>query len=73
MHGNLDEWCNDWYAYYSGAETNPAGPATGAFRVVRGGNWFNVAPDCRSAYRKFLKPELSGSYRIGFRPVWSVD
>ncbi len=52
MLGNVQEWCSDWYGEYSGDfEIDPAGSATGALRVVRGGSWINFARYCRSAYR----------------------
>lgn len=52
MHGNLAEWCWDWYANYpAGPETDPTGPATGTHRVRRGGGWNADAEQCRSANR----------------------
>ncbi len=71
MHGNVWEWCQDWYGNYdAGASTDPAGPASGACRVLRGGAWTYVAGDCRSAYRGNSVPEGSG-WVSGFRVVVS--
>ncbi len=72
MHGNLNEWCNDWFAAYGGAATNPVGPQSGTVRVIRGGLWLNDAQYCRSAYRGVSPPALP-NFLIGLRPVRSTD
>ncbi len=69
MHGNVREWCNDRYGYYSsGAQTNPKGAESGSSRVFRGGSWNTDASYCRSAYRNHHTH--SHNY-IGFRLVSS--
>jgi formylglycine-generating enzyme required for sulfatase activity len=67
MHGNVWEWCSDWYgAYGAGAQTNPTGPSTGTDCVLRGGCWFNSAQYCRSADRLQTGPGY-GNVEVGFR------
>ena len=58
MSGNVLEWCYDWYADYSSSlQTNPKGPSTGSYRVLRGGSWFNDARNCRVACRGYSSPD----------------
>ena len=57
MHGNVWEWCQDSYGSYpSAAEVDPQGPSAGSSRVIRGGNFYFVAPYTRSAYRYSYAP-----------------
>lgn len=71
MAGNLKEWCRDWYgaSYYAvSAKNNPNGPASGSFRVLRGGGYDSVALDIRSAKREYADPKLN-SGQVGLRIV----
>jgi formylglycine-generating enzyme required for sulfatase activity len=72
MHGNVHEWCQDWYgSYASGPVIDPQGPDNGAYRVIRGGSWRSVAHRCRSAYRNYSSPGNRG-INLGFRLARSV-
>ncbi|MFO0819464.1 MAG: SUMF1/EgtB/PvdO family nonheme iron enzyme [Pirellulales bacterium] len=69
MHGNVSEWCSDWYDRYIppvSLAVDPTGPATGSFRSLRGGSWFDRAGSCRSADRTGNGAMNRGNY-LGFR------
>jgi formylglycine-generating enzyme required for sulfatase activity len=67
LHGNLWEWCLDWYGNYrGGGVTNPSGPSSGSVRVARGGGCGVYASDVRSAFRLMLSPDYCDS-NVGFR------
>ena len=66
MHGNVLEWCEDWFAKTDAKAIDPKGPPSGSFRVLRGGCWFFYARDCRSAYRLKRDPGIRNCI-FGFR------
>ncbi len=71
MHGNLWEWCGDYFdeKWYAASTLNdPSGPVAGSDRLLRGGYWTNDASHCRSAYRRSNTPSSRSSFQ-GFRCV----
>ncbi len=66
MHGNVGEWCSDWWDSKLAGGRDPAGASSGAGRVHRGGAWTSLAVNCRSAYRLDSSPDFR-SYDLGFR------
>ena len=76
MSGNVSEWCQDWFddTYYAvSPPTNPTGPTTGTYRLLRGGDWLNFgvdppSADCRGSQRKSNYP-FGVYYTFGFRVV----
>ena len=72
MHGNVYEWCSDWYGTYpTAAQTNPTGAATGSYRVFRGGDYISAATWLRSAYRQNDSPAWNYG-NLGFRVVFTT-
>jgi formylglycine-generating enzyme required for sulfatase activity len=73
MHGNLFQWCQDWYGEYPQNDlADPQGPEKGTSRVMRGGAWGNDPAACRSAFRLAYEPGR-GNFIIGFRLCFSLE
>ena len=71
MASNVREWCWDWYgsSYYSiSPESDPRGPSSGTYRVLRGGSWRYLPSNTRCALRAFT-PSYGGFRNVGFRCV----
>ncbi len=67
MHGNVWEWCADYYGEYTGAGADPTGPKAGSLRVLRGGSWSYNPWSCRSARRLRVNPgdrDGLGGFRV---------
>jgi formylglycine-generating enzyme required for sulfatase activity len=73
MHGNVSEWCQDWYGEYGpDSQTDPCGPKSASGKVVRGGSWLSNAKNCRSASRFSWLPDSRIEF-IGFRIVKEIS
>ena len=71
MHGNVWEWCWDWFDSELQGGVDPSGPDSGTYRVRRGGSWYYYAGYCRAALRYSITPSYT-SYGHGFRVARSL-
>ena len=72
MHGNVWEWCLDWYGYGLSYGVDPSGSSSGSSRVQRGGSWSHYTYHCTSAYRNYYSPSNTNDDR-GFRLVRNLN
>ena len=74
MSGNVFELCYDWFGMYSTAhQTNPIGPSSGTFRIMRGGSYVDNAFGCRIIYRNGLDSQDTRYINVGLRLAMSAD
>jgi formylglycine-generating enzyme required for sulfatase activity len=66
MAGNMWEWCSDGYGDKLPGGVDPCGPSAAGYRVNRGGSWYDLPRDCRSANRRWFEPDFRDS-NVGFR------
>lgn len=67
MSGNVLEWVNDWFSEYpSDKQTDPSGPSSGIYKVLRGGSWYNPSSFCRVSFRNYMQPDRK-DFNYGFR------
>lgn len=73
MTGNVREWCNDWFDYYTSSnKNNPQGPVYGSTKINRGGSWTTPSVNCRNSYRN-TNSVYEASYDLGFRLALSLE